>query len=187
MEINKEIITPDKILASFLTDRIIFLIGEINDNISMNIITQLLYLDSVSNDDITIYINSVGGSITAGLAIIDTMNFIKSDVKTVCIGMAASMASVILASGTKNKRCALTNSEVMLHQPLSGACGQATDIQIISNRIVGMKKKMNQLLANLTGQPLDKIMKDCERDFYLSSKEALDYGLIDKIITKKED
>lgn len=173
------------IYSRLLKDRIIILNGEIDDNIANTVVAQLLYLDSLNNDDISLYINSPGGSITAGMAIYDTMNFIKSDVSTICIGMAASMAAFLLASGTKNKRYSLPNSEIMIHQPLGGAKGQATEIQIAAERIIKLKNKLNRILSEKTSQPLNKITEDTERDKFMDSKEALDYGLIDKIITTK--
>lgn len=172
---------------AFLKDRIIFLLGEINDVSSMKIVTELLYLDNLSHEDITLYINSPGGGINAGLAIIDTMNYIESDVRTVGIGTIASMATMILAAGTKGKRMSLPNTEVMIHQPLGGGSGQATDIQIMANRIINVKKKVNEMLAEYTGQKISKISKDTERDNYMSSEQALKYGLIDKIIKKGKD
>ena len=173
------------IYSRLLKDRIIILNGEINDNTANTVVAQLLYLDSLNNDDISLYINSPGGSITAGMAIYDTMNFIKSDVSTICIGMAASMAAFLLASGSKNKRYSLPNSEIMIHQPLGGAKGQATEIQIAAERIIKLKNKLNRILSEKTNQPLNKITEDTERDKFMDSKEALDYGLIDKIITTK--
>ena len=157
------------IYSRLLKDRIIFLSGEITDEVSNNIISQLLYLDSISKEDINIYINSPGGSITAGMAIYDTINFIKSDVSTICIGIAASMASIILASGTKGKRYILPNSEVMIHQPLGGVQGQATEIKIVADRILYLKDKLNKILADKTNKDLKKIEIDTERDYYLSS------------------
>ena len=170
------------IYSKLLENRIIFISGEINDTLSNLVISELLYLDSINHNDIYIYINSPGGSVTSGLAIIDTMNFIKSDVSTTVVGMAASMASLILASGAKNKRFSLKNSEVMIHQPIGNTSGQATDIEIHAKRIINKKKMLNKMLASLTNQPLENVEQDTERDKYLSSKEALDYGLIDKII-----
>lgn len=170
------------IYSRLLQDRIIFLSGEINDNLSNIIISELLYLDSISNDDISIYINSPGGSVTSGLAILDTMNFIKSDVCTICVGMCASMAAILLSNGTKGKRYSLKNSEVMIHQPLGGAQGQATDISIVATRILNTKKKINQILSKNTGKSLKQIEKDSDRDYYLSSNDALAYGIIDHII-----
>ena len=173
------------IYSRLLKDRIIILNGEIDDNTANTVVAQLLYLDSLNNDDISLYINSPGGSITAGMAIYDTMNFIKSDVSTICIGMAASMAAFLLASGSKSKRYSLPNSEIMIHQPLGGAKGQATEIQIAAERIIKLKNKLNRILSEKTNQPLGKITEDTERDKFMDSKEALDYGLIDKIITNK--
>ena len=170
------------IYSKLLENRIIFINGEINDNLSNLVISELLYLDSLNHEDIDIYINSPGGSVTSGLAIIDTMNFIKSDIRTTVTGIAASMASIILASGTKGKRYSLKNSEVMIHQPLGNMSGQATDIEIHAKRIIEKKKLLNKMLSNLTNQPLNVIENDTERDKYFNSKESLEYGLIDKII-----
>lgn len=170
------------IYSRLLKDRIIMLNGEIDDVNCNTIISQLLYLDSLNHDDISLYINSPGGSVTAGMAIYDTINYIKSDVSTICIGIAASMAAFLLSSGTKNKRYCLPNSEVMIHQPLGGAQGQATEIKIAAERILKMREKLNKMLAKNTGQNLDKIEEDTERDHFLTAKEALDYGLIDKIL-----
>lgn len=174
------------IYSRLLKDRIIILNGEINDTTANIIVAQLLYLDSESNEDISLYINSPGGSITAGMAIYDTMNFIKSKVSTICIGIAASMAAFLLSSGEKGKRLALPNSEVMIHQPLGGAQGQATEIKIAAERILKLKEKLNTIMAKNTGQPLEKIQQDTERDYFLSSKDAKNYGLIDKIIENKK-
>lgn len=170
------------IYSHLLNNRIIFLSGEINDNVSNLVISELLYLDSISSDEISLYINSPGGSVTSGFAIHDTMNFIKSDVRTICVGMAASMAAIILASGTKGKRCSLSNSEVMIHQPLGGVQGQATEIKIVSEHILKTKDKINKLLSKLTKQSLEKIVNDTERDYYLSALDAKKYGIIDEII-----
>lgn len=170
------------IYSRLLKDRIIFISGEIDDDTANSVIGQLLFLDSKSHDDISLYINSPGGSITAGMAIYDTMNFIKSDVSTMCIGMAASMASILLASGKKGKRYILPNSEVMIHQPLGGVSGQASEIKIVADRILYLRDKLNKLLAEKTGKELKEIEKDTERDHYLSSKDALEYGLVDKIL-----
>ena len=170
------------IYSRLLKDRIIILSGEITDESANIVVAQLLYLDSINHDDISVYINSPGGSVTAGMAILDTMNFIKSDVSTICIGMAASMAAFLLSSGKAGKRCCLENSEVMIHQPLGGAQGQATEIKIAAERIIKMKDKLNRMLSKNTNQPLEKIEQDTERDYYLSAKEALDYGIIDKIL-----
>lgn len=170
------------IYSRLLKDRIIILSGEITDEVANVVVAQLLYLDSINNNDINLYINSPGGSVTAGMAILDTMNFIKSDVSTICIGMAASMAAFLLSCGTKGKRCCLENSEVMIHQPLGGAQGQATEIKIAAERIIKLKNKLNKMLSKNTNQKLEKIEKDTERDFFLNAKEALEYGLIDKIL-----
>ncbi len=170
------------IYSKLLENRIIFINGEINDNLSNLVISELLYLDSLNTNDIDIYINSPGGSVVSGLAIIDTMNFIKSDVRTITTGLAASMASIILASGTKGKRCALKNSEIMIHQPLGNTSGQATDIEIQAKRIIKKKKLLNKMLSNLTGQPLNVIENDTERDNFFTSDEANKYGLIDYIV-----
>lgn len=168
--------------SRLLKDRIIFLSGEINDNVASIIVSELLYLDSKGCEDIYLYINSPGGSVTAGMAIYDTMNYIKSDVRTIVIGMAASMGAFLLSSGTKGKRAALSNAEVMIHQVLGGAEGQATDIKIAAEHILKIKKKLNKILSLNTGQSIGKVTKDCERDNYMSAKEALEYGLIDEVI-----
>ena len=173
------------IYSRLLKNRIVILTGEINDNTSSSIISQLLYLDSINNDDISLYINSPGGSVSSGMAIYDTMNFIKSDVSTICIGMAASMGAFLLSSGEKGKRYALPNSEIMIHQPLGGVEGQATEIKIVAEHILKLKDKLNKVLSKNTGQSLDKIELDTDRDFYMGSSDALEYGLIDKIIEKK--
>ena len=168
--------------SRLLKDRIIILSGEIDDNLSNSIVAQLLYLDSINNDDISIYINSPGGSITAGMTIYDTMNYIKSDVSTICIGMSASMAAFLLSSGKRGKRYCLPNSEVMIHQPLGGAQGQATEIKIAALRILKLKRKLNEILAVNTGKDIKEIENDTERDYFLSADDALEYGLIDKIL-----
>ena len=168
--------------SRLLKDRIILLNGEINDNTANIIVSELLYLDSINHEDICIYINSPGGSITSGMAIYDTMNYIKSDVSTICIGMAASMAAFLLSSGKKGKRYALPNSEVMIHQPLGGAQGQATEIKIAATRILKLKDKLNKILAENTGKDLKTIENDTERDYFLNSDEALKYGIIDDIL-----
>ena len=173
------------IFSRLLKNRIILLSGEINDACSSSIIAQLLYLDSISNEDISLYINSPGGSVSAGMAIYDTMNFIKSDVATICVGMAASMGAFLLSSGQKGKRSALPSSEIMIHQPLGGAEGQATEIKIKTEKIIKLKKKLNTILAKNTKKSLKTIENDTERDHYLDAEEALEYGLIDKIIKKK--
>jgi len=169
------------IYSRLLKDRIIIINGEINDDLANSIVAQLLYLDSINHDDISIYINSPGGSITSGMAIYDTMNFIKSDVITICVGMAASMAAFLLSSGKKGKRYCLPNSEVMIHQPLGGAQGQATEIKIAAERILKLKKKLNTILAKNCGKNLKQFEKDTERDYFMDSDEALNYGIIDKI------
>lgn len=170
------------IFSRLLKDRIVFISGEIDDNLANRVIAELLYLDSTGNEDINIYINSPGGSVSAGMAIYDTMNFVKSDVSTTCLGIAASMAAFLLSSGKKGKRYILPNADVMIHQPLGGAQGQATDIKIASDRIIDLRKRLNRILSKNTSQSLKKIEKDTERDNYLSAKEALEYGLVDKII-----
>ena len=170
------------IYSRLLKDRIIILNGEINDNTANVVVAELLYLDSLNSDDICLYINSPGGSITAGMAIYDTMNFIKSDVSTICVGMAASMAAFLLAAGKKGKRCILPNAEVMIHQPLGGAQGQATEIKIAAERILKLKKKLNKILAKVTGKDITTIDNDTERDYFMDSMEALNYGIVDKIL-----
>ncbi|HHX93619.1 MAG TPA: ATP-dependent Clp endopeptidase proteolytic subunit ClpP [Tenericutes bacterium] len=173
------------IYSRLLKERIIMLNGLITDELANSIVAQLLFLDSENNDDIYLYINSPGGSITAGMAIHDTMQYIRSDVSTICIGIAASMAAFILLSGAKGKRFILPNSEVLIHQPLGGAEGQATEIKIAAERILKLKAKINELMSQYTGQPVEKIEQDTERDYFLNAKEALKYGIVDKIITKK--
>ena len=168
--------------SRLLQDRIIILSGEIDDTNANIVVSELLYLDSINHNDISIYINSPGGSITSGMAIYDTMNFIKSDVSTICIGMAASMAAFLLSSGKKGKRYCLSNSEVMIHQPLGGASGQATEIKIAANRILKLKDKLNKILSINTGKDIKKIEQDTERDNFMDSKEALEYGIIDQIL-----
>lgn len=173
------------IYSRLLKDRIIILSGEIDDAMSNSIVAQLLYLDGINHDDISIYINSPGGSITAGMAIYDTMNFVTSKVSTICVGMAASMAAFLLSSGEIGKRYCLENAEVMIHQPLGGAQGQATEIKIAAERILKLKKKLNKILSLNTGKSLKKIEKDTERDYFMDSKEALKYGIIDDVLKKK--
>lgn len=174
------------IYSRLLKDRIIFLDGEVNNNSASVIVAQLLFLEAEDPEkDIQFYINSPGGVVTAGLAIYDTMQYIKCDVSTNCIGMAASMGSFLLAGGTKGKRFALPNAEIMIHQPSGGAQGQATDIQIAAEHIIATRHKLNQLLADNTGQPLDVIKVDTERDNYMSADDAKTYGLIDEVITKR--
>lgn len=179
-ESNREVAYD--LYSRLLEDRIIFLSGEINDQTANLIISELLYLDAKNHDDIYMYINSPGGSVTSGMAIYDTMNYIKSDVKTICVGLAASMAAFLLSSGTKGKRCALKNADIMIHQPLGGIKGQASDMKIACDRIMKIKAKLNHILAANTNQPLKKITKDTDRDYYLNSDEAKNYGLIDQII-----
>ena len=174
------------IYSKLLKDRIIFLGDEVNDATAGLIVAQLLFLESEDPDkDIHLYINSPGGSITAGMAIYDTMQYIKPDVSTICIGLAASMGAFLLAAGAKGKRLALPNSEIMIHQPLGGTRGQATDIEIHAKRILKMKDTLNQILSERTGQPLEKIQMDTERDNFMSSIEAKEYGLIDEVITNR--
>ncbi len=170
------------IYSRLLKDRIIIISGEIDDINSNTVVAQLLYLDSLNHDDISIYINSPGGSVTAGMAIYDTMNFIESDVSTICVGMAASMGAFLLSSGCKGKRFILPNSEVMIHQPLGGAQGQATEIKIAAERILKLKDKLNHILSKNTGKSLKVIEKDTERDNFMSAKEALDYKIVDQIL-----
>ena len=175
------------LLSRLLEDRIILLSGEVNDASATSIIAQLIYLEGKDpSKDISLYINSPGGSVSAGLAIYDTMNYIKCDVSTICIGLAASMGAFLLSSGAKGKRFALPNAEVMIHQPLGGMQGQATDIKIHADRIIKIKEKLNSLLSEQTGKPLETIEKDTERDNFMTADEAKAYGLIDKVITKKE-
>ena len=170
------------IYSKLLEERIIFITGEINDAVANTVVAELLYLEAKdSTKDIDIYINSPGGSVTSGLAIYDTMNFTKCDVSTICIGMAASMAAFLLSSGTKGKRYALPSSEIMIHQPLGGAQGQASDIKIQAEHILALKKKLNSVLAANTGKPVEQIENDTDRDNYLTAEDALNYGLIDKI------
>ena len=175
------------IYSRLLNDRIIFLADEVNDITASLVVAQLLYLEAQDPDkDIYLYINSPGGSITAGMAIYDTMNYIKCDVSTICVGMAASMGAFLLSSGAKGKRMALPNAEIMIHQPLGGMQGQATDIKIHADRIIRIKEKLNTLLSEQTGKPLKTIENDTERDNFMTADEAMAYGLIDKVITKKE-
>lgn len=173
------------IYSRLLKDRIVLLSGEIDDNLANSIVAQLLFLEAEDSEkDISLYINSPGGEITSGMAIFDTMNSIKPDVSTICVGMAASMGAFLLANGAKGKRYALPNSEIMIHQPLGGARGQASDIKIQAEHILKIKERMNKLLAKNTGKPYEVICKDTERDNYMFSEEALEYGIIDKIIEK---
>ena len=175
------------IFSRLLNDRIVFLGEEINDATASLVVAQLLYLEAQDPEkDICLYINSPGGSITSGMAIYDTMNFIKCDVSTICVGMAASMAAFLLSAGAKGKRICLPNSEVMIHQPLGGMQGQATDIKIHADRIIKMKEKLNRILAENTGKSYEQICADTERDNFLSAEQALEYGLIDKIFDKRQ-
>lgn len=175
------------IFSRLLKERVIFITGEINDDLSTLIISQLLFLESESqNKDISIYINSPGGSVTSGLAIYDTMQFIKPDINTICIGQACSMAAILLASGCKNKRYSLPNSRIMIHQPLGSFRGQASDIEIHAAEIMKIKKKINEILSNHTGKAFIDIKIDTERDYFMSSDDALEYGIIDKIIKTRE-
>lgn len=168
--------------SRLLEDRIVFLSGEIDDNLANLIVAQLIYLEGKdSTKDISMYINSPGGSVSAGMAIYDTMQYIKCDVATICVGMAASMGAFLLSSGARGKRYSLPNSEIMIHQPLGGAKGQASDIAITTNQILKTKEKINKLLAKNTNQPIEKIRQDTDRDYYLDAEEAKQYGLIDKI------
>ncbi len=175
------------IYSRLLNDRIIFLADEVNDVTSSLVVAQLLFLEAQDPDkDISLYINSPGGSVTAGMAIYDTMNFIKCDVSTICIGMAASMGAFLLSSGAKGKRIALPNSEIMIHQPLGGTKGQATDIKIHAEAILRTRDNLNRILAENTGRPVEEIARDTERDNFMTAKQALEYGLIDKIIANRD-
>ncbi|MBM6918222.1 MULTISPECIES: ATP-dependent Clp endopeptidase proteolytic subunit ClpP [Intestinimonas] len=175
------------IYSRLLNDRIIILSEEVNDTTASLVVAQLLYLESQDPDkDISFYINSPGGSISAGMAIYDTMQYIKCDVSTICIGMAASMGSFLLAAGAKGKRYALPNSEIMIHQPLGGMQGQATDIKIHADHIIRIKDRMNRLLSQMTGQPLEVIQQDTERDNFMTAQQAQEYGLIDKVFEHRE-
>ncbi|HEX2938707.1 MAG TPA: ATP-dependent Clp endopeptidase proteolytic subunit ClpP [Ruminiclostridium sp.] len=174
------------IFSRLLNDRIVMLSEEINDASASIVVAQLLFLEGQDPDkDIQLYINSPGGSITSGMAIFDTMQYIKCDVSTICVGMAASMASFLLAAGAKGKRFALPNSEVMIHQPLGGAQGQATDIKIHAEHIIRIRSKMNKLYSEFTGKPIEVIERDTERDNFLTAEEAAEYGLVDKVIYKR--
>lgn len=174
------------IYSRLLEDRIIFLTGEINDAVADAVVAQLIYLEGKDPDkDISLYINSPGGSVTAGFAIYDTMNYIKCDVSTICIGLAASMGAFLLSSGKKGKRYALPNSEIMIHQPLGGAQGQASDIKIQADHIIKTKKRLNEILAKNSGKPFAEVEKDTDRDNYLSAEEAKEYGLIDEIFESR--
>lgn len=176
------------IYSRLLKERIIFLADEVNDQTASLVVAQLLFLESEDpNKDIQLYINSPGGSVTAGMAIYDTMNYIKCDVSTICIGLAASMGAFLLSSGAKGKRLALPNAEVMIHQPSGGAKGQATEIQIVAENILKTKKKLNEILAANTGQTVEKIAEDTERDNFMSAEEAKEYGLIDEIVKNRKE
>src|SRR6478672_5848910 len=174
------------IYSRLLRERVVFLVGPVNDQTANLVVAQLLFLESENPDkDISFYINSPGGSVSAGMAIYDTMNFIKPDVSTLCTGMAASMGAFLLAAGAKGKRFALPNSKVMIHQPLGGMQGQATEIEIHANEILKTRATLNKILANRTGQPLERTERDTERDYFLSADEAKDYGLVDQVIAKR--
>ena len=174
------------IYSRVLKERIIFLVGSVNDMTANLVVAQLLFLESENPDkDISFYINSPGGSVSAGMAIFDTMNFIKPDVSTMCIGFAASMGAFLLAAGAKGKRFSLPNSKVMIHQPSGGSQGQATEIEIQAREILKTREQLNRILAERTGQPLERIAKDTERDYYMTAEETKDYGLIDKVISKR--
>jgi ATP-dependent Clp protease protease subunit len=174
------------IFSRLLNDRIILLNGEINDAVASVVVAQLLFLEGQdSTKDISLYINSPGGSISSGMAIFDTMNYIKCDVSTICVGMAASMASFLLAAGAKGKRYALPNSEILIHQPLGRVEGQASDMKIHTDHIIAIRKKMNSLYSEMTGQPIEVIERDTERDNYMSAEEAVTYGIVDKVIVKR--
>lgn len=175
------------IYSRLLEDRIVFISGEIDDASANTIVAQLIYLEAKNPDkDICVYINSPGGSVTAGMAIYDTMKYVKCDVSTICVGLAASMGAFLLAGGTKGKRFALPNSEIMIHQPLGGAQGQASDIEISAKHIMRTKKKMIEMLAENTNQPIKKVEKDVDRDYFMTALEAKEYGLVDKVITREK-
>ncbi|WP_290902244.1 ATP-dependent Clp endopeptidase proteolytic subunit ClpP [Aquabacterium sp.] len=174
------------IYSRLLRERVIFLVGPVNDATANLVVAQMLFLESENPDkDISFYINSPGGSVSAGMSIFDTMNFIKPDVSTLCMGMAASMGAFLLSAGAKGKRFALPNSKIMIHQPLGGAQGQATDIEIHAREILKTREQLNKILAERSGQPLDKIQNDTERDYYMTAEEAATYGLIDKVLEKR--
>ena len=175
------------IYSRLLEDRIVFISGEIDDASANTIVAQLIYLEAKNPEkDICVYINSPGGSVTAGMAIYDTMKYVKCDVSTICVGLAASMGAFLLAAGTKGKRFCLPNSEVMIHQPLGGAQGQASDIEITAKHIMKTKKKMIEMLSKNTGQPISRVEKDVDRDYYMTADEAVKYGLVDKVITREK-
>ncbi len=176
------------IFSRLLNDRIVMLCEEVNDTTASLVVAQLLYLEGQDPDkDISLYINSPGGSISAGMAIYDTMQYIKCDVSTICIGMAASMGAFLLSSGAKGKRFALPNSEIVIHQPLGGAQGQASDVKIHADHIIRIRERLNRILAEQTGQPLDVIYRDTDRDNFMSAEEAMNYGLVDRVITKRQE
>lgn len=173
------------IYSRLLEDRIVFISGEIDDNTANTVVAELIYLEAKNPDkDICVYINSPGGSVTAGMAIYDTMQYVKCDVSTICVGLAASMGAFLLSAGTKGKRFCLPNSEVMIHQPLGGAQGQASDIEITAKHIVKTKKKMIKMLSENTGKPINQVEKDVDRDYYMSAEEAVKYGIVDKVISR---
>ena len=175
------------IYSRLLRERVVFLVGPVNDQSANLVVAQLLFLESENPDkDISLYINSPGGSVSAGMSIFDTMQFIKPDVSTLCMGMAASMGAFLLAAGTKGKRFALPNSKIMIHQPLGGTQGQATDIEIHAREILKTREQLNKILAERSGQSLEKIQADTERDYYMSAAESVDYGLIDKVLEKRQ-
>ena len=175
------------IYSRLLEDRIVFISGEINDVSANTVVAQLIYLEAKNPEkDICVYINSPGGSVTAGMAIYDTMKYVKCDVSTICVGLAASMGAFLLSAGTKGKRFCLPNSEVMIHQPLGGAQGQASDIEITAKHIMRTKKRMIEMLSKNTGQPVKKVEKDVDRDYFMTAEEAKDYGIVDKIITREK-
>jgi ATP-dependent Clp protease protease subunit len=175
------------IYSRLLEDRIVFISGEIDDATANTVVAQLIYLEAKNPEkDICVYINSPGGSVTAGMAIYDTMRYVKCPVSTICVGLAASMGAFLLAAGTKGKRFALPNSEIMIHQPLGGAKGQASDIEITAKHIIRTKKKMIEMLSKNTGQPVKKVEKDVDRDYYMSATEAVEYGIVDKVITREK-
>lgn len=171
--------------SCLLKERVIILTGEINDQVASSICAQLLYLSSISNEDIQMYINSPGGSVSAGLAIYDTMQYIKCDISTICMGICASMAAILLCAGSEKKRYALANSEVMIHQPLGEMAGQAKDLEIAASHIIEVKKKLYQILSSHTNQPLEKVAEDCDRDYFLNAESAMKYGLVDDVLSKQ--
>jgi ATP-dependent Clp protease protease subunit len=174
------------IYSRLLKDRIIMMTGEINDTVADVVVAQLIFLESEdSSKDISLYINSPGGSVSAGFAIYDTMNYLKCDISTICLGSAASMGAILLSSGTKGKRLALPNSEIMIHQPIGGTQGKSSDVEVYANRLLKTREKLNEILAENTGKPLDVIAQDTEKDYFMSAEEAVGYGLIDRVITQR--